>query len=138
MQSFLCQPKWWFVKYKDCIEIHIHNKPICDYTIATNEPPSHVTKHSKTMIIYIYHGGGDKKKKVSFTSQLAFHTDKINFMLAIHKKINEWGRSISKTAAQYFSDESYVRLMYHLCTSKTTFLEDLSSKYKKKSGTKWY
>lgn len=51
--------------------------------------------------------------------------------LAFHKKINECGRSIHKTAAQYFSDKSYVRLTYHLCTSKTVFLEDLSSKYKK-------
>lgn len=86
---FLHHPKRQFVKYKDCIEILIHNKQICDYTIPTNKPPSHVTKYSKSMTIYncIYQEERIKRERCMLF-QLAFHIDEIS-QLAFHKMINE-------------------------------------------------
>lgn len=50
---------------------------------------------------------------------------------ASHKSINEWGRSINKTAAQYFSDKLY-KANVSPVHFKTALLEGLSSHQKKK------
>lgn len=57
--------------------------------------------------------GEDKKKKG------------IYYFIASHKSINEWERSINKTAARYFSDKLYKANISPL-HFKTAFLEDLS------------
>lgn len=73
---------------------------IFDYTVTTNKPPTHIIRTQQNYDdTYLW--GGDKK--VCIISQ---HLTK--------KNINESGKIINNTEAQYFSGRSYIRVMYHL------------------------